>query len=205
MDKQKYIEDLQEIKEMMSRSSRFLSLSGLSGVLAGVVAILAAFAAYKTVYAQQDYLSYRRAILTTESLLTLLAIGLMAVILAVGGGILFSSRKARKKSQPVWNIQTKRMLANLLIPLVSGGILTLLLLLKGYVGLVAPLTLIFYGLALVQASHFTLKEVKSLGILEIALGLLATYFIGYGLLFWVVGFGLLHIIYGVVMEIKHPS
>jgi len=205
MNKQKYLEDLHDIKEMMSRSSRFISLSGLSGVSAGIIAIIAAFAAYKTVYAHQDYLGYRVAVLTTESLIRLLGIGVVAVILAIGGAIFFSTRKARKKSQPVWSIQTKRMVTNLLIPLVSGGLLTVLLLFKGYVGLVAPLTLVFYGLALVQASHFTLKEVKSLGILQIGLGLLATYFIGYGLLFWAVGFGILHIIYGVVMEIKYPS
>lgn len=205
MEKEKYIEDLHEIKEMMTRSSRFISLSGMSGVLAGLVALIAAYAAYKTVYAAQDYLGYRVASITTESMLTLMAIGLIAIILAVGSGIVFSMRKARKNKQPVWSIQTKRMLVNFSIPLLSGGILTLILLLKGYVGLIAPLTLIFYGLALIQASHFTLKEVKSLGLLEILLGLCATWFIGFGLLFWAMGFGLLHIVYGILMELRYPS
>lgn len=205
MEKEKYIEDLHEIKEMMTRSSRFISLSGLSGVLAGLVALIATLAAYKTVYAGQDYLGYRVATITTESLLTLMAIGLTAIILAVGSGIVFSMRKARKNKQPVWSTQTRRMLVNFSIPLVSGGMLTLILLLKGYIGLIAPLTLIFYGLALIQASHFTLKEMKSLGLLEILLGLCATWFIGFGLMFWAVGFGLLHIVYGIVMELRYPS
>ncbi len=205
MKKEQYIEDLHEIKEMMSRSSRFISLSGLSGVAAGVVALFAAYAAYSTVYAEQNYLSYRSATITSERLLTLLAIGITAILIAVGSAILFSVRKARKRKQRAWTHQTKRMLMNFAIPLISGGLLTFMLLLKGYIGLIAPLTLIFYGLALVQASHYTLKEMRSLGILEITLGLLATYFIGYGLLFWALGFGLLHIVYGIVMEIRYPS
>ena len=89
--------------------------------------------------------------------------------------------------------------------MITGGILCLILLFNGYVGIIAPLTLIFYGLALVNASKYTLKEVRSLGIAEIILGLIATYFIGYGLLFWSVGFGLLHIIYGIIMKTRYGS
>ena len=74
---------------------------------------------------------------------------------------------------------------------------------KGYIGVVAPLTLIFYGLALVNASKYTLTEIRSLGLIEIILGLIAFQFIGYGLLFWSIGFGLLHILYGLAMHIKY--
>jgi len=95
------------------------------------------------------------------------------------------------------------MLINLFIPLITGGILSLIFLFKGYIGIVAPLTLIFYGLALVNASKYTLTEIRSLGIVEIILGLLAAQFIGYGLIFWALGFGVLHIIYGIVMHLKY--
>jgi hypothetical protein len=94
-------------------------------------------------------------------------------------------------------------LINLFIPLVTGGILCLMLLVKGFVGLVAPLTLIFYGLGLVNASKYTLPEVRSLGLVQLALGLLASWFVGYGLLFWTVGFGLVHIVYGLIMHYKY--
>jgi len=70
---------------------------------------------------------------------------------------------------------------------------------------VAPLTLIFYGLALVNASKYTLSEIRSFGIAEIVLGLIAMAFIGYGLLFWAIGFGLLHIIYGIIMHVRYGS
>ena len=203
--KEKYIEDLKEIKDIMNRSSRFISLSGLSGISAGISALIGAYMAYRIVYTNQDYQEYGRIFLTNESITQLLLIALGTLILAVGTGIYFTTRETKKRNQKIWDIQTKRLLINLSIPLLTGGILCLILLFKGYIGLVAPLTLIFYGLALVNASKYTLNEIRSLGLIEIALGLIATYFIGFGLLFWSIGFGVLHIIYGIIMHWRYKS
>ena len=205
MDKQKYIEDLRDIKQMMNRSSRFISLSGLSGISAGILAILGAYLAYQTIYANQNYLEYRQAILSSENLSTLLIIASTTLLLSIASGIFFTTRKARKNNQKLWDLQTKSLLINLFIPLVTGGILCLILLFKGFIGIIAPLTLIFYGLALVNASKYTLDEVRSLGIVEIVLGLLGIYFIGYGLIIWTIGFGIVHIVYGIIMHLKYGS
>lgn len=205
MNKKKYSDDLTDIRDMMERSSRFISLSGLSGVSAGFFALIAAYLAYKTVYFNQDYLGYRVAILTKESLITLLLIAVVTIILSIGAGIFFTIIKTRKTGNKLWDFQTKRLLINLSIPLITGGILCLILLFKGYIGLAVPLTLVFYGLALVNASKYSLSELRSLGLIEIFLGLLATYFIGYGLIFWSMGFGVLHIIYGIIMQIRYRS
>jgi hypothetical protein len=203
--KEKYIKDLKEIKDIMNRSSRFISLSGLSGISAGISALIGAFMAYRIVYTNPDYQEYGRVFLNNESLTQLLLIALGTLILAVGTGIYFTTRETKKRNQKIWDIQTKRLLINLSIPLMTGGILCLMLLFKGYIGLVAPLTLIFYGLALVNASKYTLNEIRSLGLIEIALGLIATYYIGFGLLFWSIGFGVLHIIYGIIMQWRYKS
>ena len=203
--KEKYIEDLKEIKDIMNRSSRFISLSGLSGIAAGIIAIIGAYLAYKTVYSNQDYVGYRVAILTFESLTQLLLIAAGTIILAIASVIFFTTRETKKKNQKIWNAQTQRLLINLAIPLAAGGILCLILLSEGFVGLVAPMTLLFYGIALVNASKYTLSEIRSLGLLEIAIGLISVYFIGYGLLFWVIGFGILHIVYGIIMHLKYKS
>jgi hypothetical protein len=203
--KEKYIEDLKEIKDIMNRSSRFISLSGLSGISAGISALIGAYMAYRIVYTNQDYQEYGRIFLTNESITQLLLIALGTLILAIGTGIYFTTRETKKRNQKIWDVQTKRLLINLSIPLLTGGILCLMLLFKGYIGLVAPLTLIFYGLALVNASKYTLNEIRSLGLIEIALGLIATYFIGFGLLFWTIGFGVLHIIYGIIMQWRYKS
>ncbi|MBU2555074.1 MAG: hypothetical protein KKF98_11500 [Bacteroidetes bacterium] len=205
MNNQAYLEDLKMIKEMMSRSTRFISLSGLSGVFAGSFALIGAFLAYKTVYSNQDYLQLRKAVITSETLTTLLVIATGTLVLSLVAGILLSRKKAKKNMVKPWNSQAKRMLINLFIPLFAGGILSLIFLFKGYIGMVAPLTLIFYGLGLVNASKYTLTEIRSLGIAEIILGLLAAQFIGYGLIFWALGFGILHIVYGIIMHLKYKS
>jgi hypothetical protein len=205
MKQNKYIDDIKEIKEIMNRASRFISLSGLSGISAGIIALIGAYAAYQTVFINQDYFGYRKVVITTDSLTTLLIIAVATVILSIGTVIYFTTKETKKRNQKIWDHQTKRLLINLGIPLVTGGILCLMLLFKGYIGIVAPLTLIFYGLALVNASKYTLNEIRSLGIIEIVLGLMATHFIGFGLLFWAAGFGILHIIYGVMMHLRYRS
>ena len=104
----------------------------------------------------------------------------------------------------MWDENAKRLFLNFIIPLVAGGLLTLILVFKYHLlFLIAPLTLLFYGLSLWSASKFSFDELKYLGLIEIGLGILATLFIGYGLLFWTIGFGVLHIIYGVIMYKKH--
>jgi hypothetical protein len=203
MEKKKYIQDLQDIKSIMDRSSRFISLSGMSGIIAGVVALLGAYLAYKTVYAGQDYLSYRQANLTKENVLLLVAIASGVLFISLVGGIYFTHKKAKKTNQKLWDSQSKRLLINMLIPLVAGGLICIILLSKGLIGIIAPFTLVFYGLSLVNASKYTLSEIRSLGLLQIALGILGCQFVGYGLILWAVGFGVLHIIYGVVMYKKY--
>lgn len=203
MSKEQHIQSLHEIKDIMNRSSRFMSLSGIAGVLAGVFAIIGAWLAYQRVYDNQDYLSLRKASLDEDVIMELILIASSLLILSIGSGIYFSFRKAQKQGESFWNKQAALVIINLAIPLATGGLLCLILLSKGYIGILAPITLIFYGLALVNASKYTLTEIRSLGLLEVALGLIAMQFIGYGLLFWVIGFGVLHIIYGIWMYIKH--
>ena len=63
--------------------------------------------------------------------------------------------------------------------------------------------LLFFGLALLNASKYTFGEIKILGISEIILGLVSMYWTSLGLLFWAIGFGLFNIIYGVYMYVKY--
>ena len=205
MEKEKYIQDLRQIKEIMDRSSKFISLSGLSGVAAGIIALAGAWYAYNYIYTKSDYFSYNIIVLSSGDVRSLIGLGAVILILAIGAGLFFTAKKAKKANQKIWNSQAKRMLVNLSIPLVTGGLLSLLFLSRGFIGIIAPLTLIFYGLALVNASKYTHQEIRSLGIIEIILGLVSAYFIGFGLLFWAIGFGLLHIVYGIIMHYRYGS
>jgi hypothetical protein len=205
MDKQKYLDDIREIKEIMERSSRFISLSGISGILAGIFGLMAAIIAYLTVYRLPENQGYYNAGLSQESIFILLTIALATLFLAIGAGIIFTLKKAKKNSQKLWDLQTKRLIINLLIPLATGGILCLIMLLKGFIGFTVPFTLIFYGMALVNASKYTFSEIRSLGIMEIILGFFAVIVVQYGLVIWAFGFGILHIVYGIYMQRKYGS
>jgi hypothetical protein len=205
MEKEKYIQDLRQIKEIMDRSSKFISLSGLSGIAAGVIALAGAWYAYRNIYTESDFYGYQVVTISSESIASIIGLGVVILILAIGAGVFFTAQKAKKANQKVWNSQAKRLLINLSIPLVTGGLLSLIFLSRGFIGIIAPLTLIFYGLALVNASKYTHQEIRSLGIIEIILGLMSAYFIGFGLLFWAIGFGLLHIVYGIIMHYRYGS
>lgn len=201
-----YIKDISEIRNIMERSSRFMSLSGLSGVMAGIYALVGAFLAYKLFYFSDEVL-YKNISRGTVSfnVFKLLLLATAVLIMAVGTGVWLSHVKAKKNNYKMWDATARRMLINLAIPLLTGGIFILILFSKGLIGLIAPSTLIFYGLALINASKYTYTDIRYLGFCEIALGLLSAYFIGYGLLFWAVGFGLLHIVYGTVMYFKYEK
>ena len=211
MEKSKEFKDLQEIKSLMERSSRFLSLSGLSGVSAGIIALIAAAIAYylldfgRIKYTTNFYLlrpmeefSYQMDLLTN-----LLILAIATFVLALASAYYFSWRKAKKYNYSLWDHTAKRLLFQLFIPLIAGGVFALILIDRNDGTLLAAVTLIFYGLALVNAGKYTLSEVQYLGISEIVLGLLAGIFTCWGLLFWAIGFGILHIIYGLVMYYRY--
>jgi hypothetical protein len=200
-----HLQTLSEIKNLMERSSRFISLSGLSGVAAGIFALIGAWAAHHYAGIPFDNQFVYNTMMSPRELdLFLLLDALIVLVLATGFGIFFTARKAKLSGLKVWDRTTERLLINLLLPLVAGGIFCLILMLKYHeIGLIAPVTLIFYGLGLINASKYTLNDIRNLGILEIILGLIGTYHIHYGLLIWAIGFGVLHIIYGLAMYFKY--
>jgi hypothetical protein len=203
MNKAKYIEDLKEIKEIMSRSARFISLSGLSGVSIGIIALAGAFIAYQSIFKDNQYLVYNLVELSRDQFWTLIIISIGILMLSIGNAVFFTIRKTKKQNQSVWDAQTQKLLINLLIPLITGGLLCLILLLKGMIGILPSLTLIFYGLALINGSKYTLPEIRTLGFIEIFLGLIALEFIDLGLIFWAIGFGVAQIIYGLIIQRKY--
>ncbi|HEY3388265.1 MAG TPA: hypothetical protein VGK38_01750 [Prolixibacteraceae bacterium] len=201
-------EDLQTIREIMERSSKFLSLSGLSGIFAGICALIGAAFAWVFIldsgHVQYDEYMRIPGGWSTSGIRFYLALDAMLVLVFAGlGAIYFSQRKARRAGLQFWTNTTQRLLVHLLIPLVSGGFFTLILVLQNNLELVASVMLIFYGLSLVNAGKFTFSEIHYLGLTEIVLGILAGIFINHGLLFWTLGFGLMHIVYGTVMYYRH--
>lgn len=198
-----HLEELKEIRSLMERSSRFISLSGLSGIFAGAFALAGAAAAYWYIihHIRLNFPYLDR----TEIYLFFFGDAAITLTLALLSGIFFTTRQAKKKGQKIWDKTSQRLIINVAIPLIAGGFFILALLLNNEIGLIVPASLIFYGLALLNGSKFTLEDIRYLAYSEIALGIISCFLIGYGLIFWSIGFGVLHIIYGAVMYFKYEK
>lgn len=206
MTEQQHLDTLSDIKRMMERSSRFISLSGLSGIFAGCSALVGAVISYNWLH--DYYVSWN----TTGRFdaegfawlrVKLIALALIVMAFALVGGIFFTWRRAKRNKLPVWDITSRNVLINALIPMIAGGAFIAGLLYNNLEAMVAPVSLIFYGLALVNASKYTLSDIRYLGIAEIILGILNVFYLRRGLYFWAVGFGVLHIFYGAIMWWKY--
>ena len=202
-----YLESIYEIRSMMERSSKFMSLSGLSGIGAGIAALISGTIA-------AIYLGYINVLdkeqggvdaqtVSPEKILFFLILGTATILVAIALAFVFTRRNAKKRNLPVWDKTAKLVTVSMLIPLITGGLFILALVFRFKIyGLVAPSTLIFYGLALVNAGKYTVSYTHWLGLAEIAVGLAAILFYGYGLIFWMLGFGIFHLIYGTALYFK---
>lgn len=199
--------DLQTIRDIMEKSSKFSSLSGLAGIFAGICAIIGASVALFMIFPAAGT-SYREFIMDPfdsfhDVKIYLVLDAIIVLICAFSGAIFFSHRRAIKAGMPFWTGTTRRLLIHLLIPLVTGGLFILMLIVKENYRLIVPSMLVFYGLALVNAGKFTLSEIQYLGLTVIVLGIISGFFPGFGLILWTIGFGLMHIIFGTVMYLRH--
>jgi len=201
---EKHQEDLVHIRSMMERSSRFISLSGLSGVFAGLSALLGGVYVYQLFKANGiEYFEDNHQLYSTSLITELILTAFVILFFALAFGIFFTVRKSKKLNLPIWTSATKNMLFNLAIPLIAGAVFCFALVYHQMFILVAPSTLIFYGLALLNAEKYTFSDIKYLGFSEVVLGSIALFFVGYGLVFWILGFGILHIFYGLLLFKKY--
>ena len=204
----KFIEDLKAIRKIMEESSRFLSLSGFSGISAGLTAIAGALVAYFFILDNgsihfEEYLSNLSDKETFSIRWQLMADAAIVLVISVLLSLYFSLKKAKREGKNFLTLTSKRLLINLLIPLVTGGVFIIVLLFQNNIQLIVPCFLIFYGLALVNAGKFTFEEIFYLGLFEIITGLVAAFVPDLSLIFWIIGFGILHIIYGLTMYRKY--
>jgi hypothetical protein len=204
-NRQEHLNNLSEIRSLMEKSSSFISLSGLSGIIAGIMGLVMAALMYTKF---GEYLSYSHSVkaepgLRKEQIVFTLILSVIVLAVTFSSTIYFTTRKAKKKGLPAWGPPAKNLLINLFIPLITGGVFCLFLLVNYFDLLVLPSMIIFYGLALLNAAKYTFHEIRWLGISEIAAGLCALLFIDYAILFFAIGFGLMNIIYGASMYLRH--
>lgn len=210
MNEDEHLKTLTDIRDLMQRSSRFLSLSGLSGVFIGIFGLMGFFASWKYTsdndYSINDYyrLSFTADGKTNKSFYVFyFTVALIVLVISLITAFVLTQYKSKRKQLELWDAAAKRLVVNLLIPLICGGMFLLVLVKNHYPQLIAPGMLIFYGLTLLNASKYTFDDIRYLGILEIVLGIIASFLPGLGLISWGIGFGILHIIYGILMYNKY--
>ncbi|NDV84575.1 hypothetical protein [Bacteroides sp. 51] len=201
MDKTKAIQSVNEIKELMERSSKFVSLSGLTGVLVGAYSLIGSWLAVHILGLQDITTNNYSQVLNVTTPIRLRVIVILAtgvLIASIITAFTISYYKARKSKQKLFNKLTYRLIWNFSIPLLTGGLFCIALLYHGHYGLTSSVMLLFYGMTLVNVSKYTFSNIGWLGYAFVVLGLLDCFFEGHGLLFWTLGFGVLHIIYGIL-------
>jgi hypothetical protein len=201
MESQNYLKDLNEIKDLMNKSSRFISLSGLSGILAGTYALIGAAISYWLVT------QHSNGVLTLDGYIFKLCVFILFLValFSIITGIYLTTKKAKKNGAKIWDSTSRRLVINFLIPLIVGGLYILIILDQQKYGQAGALMLIFYGLALVNASKYSISDIRYLGYIQLILGLTAAMFPGYGFWLWVIGFGIMHIVYGTWMHFKYDT
>ncbi len=196
-------QDLEHIRSMMERSSRFISLSGLSGVFAGIFALIAAVIAFLLFQKNGIDNFTGNGVYPGKLVRQLCILGLLTLLAALGSAIIFTLRKSRQNKIKPWNSLTRRLITSFIIPFLAGGIFCIALFYNLQYAFIAPVMLIFYGLALINTSKYTYTDINYLGYCELVLGLIALFLPDFGLVFWAVGFGVMHIVYGLLMYKKY--
>ncbi|HET8837948.1 MAG TPA: hypothetical protein VFM82_03025 [Flavobacteriaceae bacterium] len=201
MENKNYLNDINEIRSLMNRSSRFISLSGFSAILAGIYALVGGAIAYYFLFSNGN----ERVFFNENNYNTASIFLISILILSIASAYLLSRKKARENHQKLWDGTAKRLLVNFLIPLISGGLLILIIFHNQHYGITASLMLIFYGLALVNAAKYAVGNIHYLGYAEIVIGLLCAIYPENGFWLWLLGFGIAHVVYGGIMVLKEKQ
>ena len=204
MENKNQLDDLTMIRNLMEKSTKFMSLSGLSGIFIGIYALIGAGVAYWFLKIENEFLDYER-IKQGSFLLFFIADAGLVLLFSLGTTFFLSKRKSKRMGIGFWNKTAAKMVFSLTIPLAIGGALIFVLYYHGILWLIAPVTLIFYGMALMNASKESIRELFFMGLFEVILGFIACFDIGYGLYYWTFGFGILHILYGIIMYFKYDK
>ena len=197
-EENQHLDHLREIKILMEQSAKSGSLSGIAGIIIGILAISGVSLTYYLLNKSPFEPGYQ--FIEREKFDVLVLIAFIVLFLSLVTGAVMAVKKNTWK-----DLATKKLLFNLFIPLLVGGIYSITLYYQGLFGWIAPVTMIFYGLGLFSAGKFSLPEIQFLGIIFSALGLFATFLIDYGLLIWGFGFGILHLIFGIIIYLKYEK
>lgn len=178
---------LQFIRRAMERGSTFTAVSGLGGAGMGAIGLTAAILA-----ANQP------------SVERWLAVWLAAAPVALCVGVVAVWRKAARSGAPLAGTVARRFALGLAAPLVAGAAVTYALWRAGDYAVMAPTWLLLYGTGVTVGGMFSAPVVRATGVCFMAVGIAAVVTPpDWGNSWLAIGFGLLHIGFGVHIARHH--
>jgi len=181
------LDDLRFIRRTMERGPAFTAVPGWGGVGVGVTGLLATVVG-----------------MTRPTPEAWLATWLAAAFVAVGIGAWSMHRKARRADLPLVSGSGRKFLLGFFPPALAGAILTVALLQAGAETLIPGAWLLLYGVAVAAAGAFSVKVVPLMGSCFMVLGTAAFLApVSWGDVFLGIGFGGLHVLFGLHIARNH--
>ncbi len=181
------MDNLKYIRETMASASAFTAVPGWGGVAMGITALIAAFVAGRQASAD-----------------AWLAVWFAEGMAAMGIGALAMKYKADASGEPLLSAPARKFALSFAPPLVAGALFTVALHRAGLMSAVAGVWLLLYGAGVVTGGAFSVRIVPVMGVCFMALGAVAIFlpfsWASYSL---GAGFGVLHIIFGIVIARRY--
>lgn len=181
------VEDLRFIRDTMERSAAFTAVSGWGHVLLGATAVAAAVLASR----QASPFGWLR-------------VWLAEALLAMAIGLLTCTWKANRRGLPLFSGPARKVALGLAPPVVAGAFLTFLLFRAGLVWTLPAVWLLLYGAGIMTGGAFSVPIVPVMGVCFMLLGGLAVLSpAAWGDWYLGIGFGGLHIVFGLLIAWRH--
>jgi hypothetical protein len=181
------MDNLKFIRETMERSTAFTAVPGYGGAFMGLTAIVAAYIANNQPIIR-DWLS----------------VWLVEAILAFAIGVFAMWQKSKVANVPLTSAPAKKFALSFLPPLICALVITLGLWGFGHFEAMIPIWILLYGAAVVTGGSFSVKAVPIMGWCFIAVGA-AAFFLPAGYANWMMAlsFGVLHVVFGIIIARRY--
>lgn len=181
------MEDLQYIRRTMENSSSFTAVPGWGTVAMGATALIASVVAYQ----QHNFRNW-------------MVVWLLDAVVAFCVAMWTMRRKARRAGIPMFSGPGRKFALSFFPPMLVAAILTAVLFRAGAVAAIPGMWLLLYGTSVVSGGSFSVRIVPAMGSCFLLLGAVALVTPATWALWWMVlGFGVLHIVFGTMIARRH--
>ena len=181
------MDNLRFIRETMERSKVFTSVPGYGGALMGATAIGAAIVAH-----HQPLIG------------NWLIVWLVEAALAFAVGLFALWQKSKNSGESLVSVPARKFASAFAPPIIAGVVLTALFYYRGFFEFLPCAWLTLYGTAVVTGGAYSVRIVPVVGWIFVALGAVAAFApASWGNVLMALGFGVLHIVFGLIVARRY--